>query len=469
MITQASNFGELLKTTAFGGYQRAIDFDLSITKPLPDLVTDSTEVSALIKEFRLLPKFVYNGHYSLNLLRLIRKICNQSPTHNSCLTAIHNFAFGGDIEAKKSTIPAFKLERKDLSEQEKLAFAQSALNLGISFLDIKRLTALCDANHEESGDAYIYCKVVKVGSVFKISFNAIDYTELMFWIDGDTDISGNPITAVWCKNFLSYELMNSSKYALVNVTPIGAPTVNWSQFNFQDNNVFETIFHVKNGDNTDLYGKVKIESILTAVFAEFQQGEYAVKVDNSALTAKYIYATPAPSVEKGNDDDLIASKNAFNSIATTKGNKPSEIAFLEYYAQDGTPLLLKLDVARDTEWFKNKTEWAKQRITGFHNVNEAFLGITQYKQGIGSDAEINNLLKINVTTIKPKQDFWESIWSYIFNVLGDFTNTPIFKETTISFEDKTKDIIESIKASNNKSSKIDNTLNDNSINPSGGN
>jgi hypothetical protein len=460
MLSEVNNWGTVLKSTAFGSNQNTIEFDLSVTRPLPELVKDTDEVSNLINQYRLLPKFRYGNCSALNLLKLIERICNQSPTHGSCLHAVHNFAFGGDIDAKKSTIPAFKLERIPISEADKLKFAQDVTSLGISFIDFKRLTAIADRNYVESGDAYLYCKVIRVGSVFKVSFNSIAYTELMFWLDGDKDYSGNPITAIWCKNFASHEMMNNGKYAIVNVTPIGSPVVNWSQLNSNDKNVFETVFHVKNGDNTDLYGKVGIERILTSIFSEYQQGEFAVKVDNSALTAKYIYSTPAPP--DGLDpqianDNFLQSKTEFNKIATTKGKNPDEIAFQEYYAQDGTPLLFKLDVSRDSAWFKGKSEWAKQRITGFHNVNDAFLGMSQYAQGIGSDAEINNLLKTNVSTIRPKQDFWESIWSYIFNAVSDKTGIQSLKDNTIEFEDKTKGIIESIVQSRGTTAKINQT------------
>lgn len=425
-------------------------FEVSLTSPLPQIVYDETDIQNTIRNLKLIPKFQTTDRTSLKYLQLIQSICNSSGTHTGCLGAIQRFAFEGLLDAQYNERPGFISVQREISASDRTQFENAADNIGLNFSQIQTVTKLTDKNYIESGDGYIYCRLQKILGLWRVSFSAINYTDLMFFAEGDKDNSGKAITAIWAKSWNDKQL-KAKKYRMVNVTTVGSVLPNWSDHHKEK--VLETVFHVKNGDETDLFGDLTCRPILKALFNESQKDDFLVKADATDTVSKYIFATPAPP--NGVDAEILAENRkreaeAMRKLTNANANKPESLIKHSFYGADGEPHLFNLEVFRDINWFLGTDERNAKKIQIFHGIGDDIYGAEQTKAGFSAEAIIYSLSKANESVIKPRQQAWAANWSYIFNILGKVTGQNILSETTIKFEsriDKMLDKLEQLRNS----------------------
>lgn len=428
--------------------QRSIIEDYDTISRLPKIVYDNSELSNFFGAMQLAPKFQMNEITAHGLMSYIYNTALRSSTHQSCLRFLNRFAFGGSLSVQFNSIPNFDDEIRQVSNSEKQQFLKVAKSIDLDFVNIEKSTTLLNQSLVESGDAYLYLKIQKVSNSYSVVFEAIPYSEFMYWVDENMNVLGG----VWAKEF-SVRAFSLGKYVVSNVTPYNSRIYNFSEN--RDGSI-STIVHLKNANNTQLYGNLNIEAVLNALRVENQQGNFFVVADKNALTAKHILYEPAQISQMTNEEELEykrAKREGLSKVATVQGGKDASNIVLSTYAPDenGKPILFNLNVSRDSEWQKTKSEWAKSAICGFHNVPADLLAIEKASASLGSDTIINSLLKCDAISIQPLQSQFEAFWSYIFNIIAIQTNNTILSNYTIKFKDNIKPLIQNINDSTRNS------------------
>jgi hypothetical protein len=170
----------------------------------------------------------------------------------------------------------------------------------------------------------------------------------------------------------------------------------------------------------------------------------------------FFTGTYDPSIEERNErilrnKEINKNNNTFGLDIPFEIENKIGINSLRRYTEKYLQFLFNLNVSRDSEWQKTKSEWAKSAICGFHNVPADLLAIEKASASLGSDTIINSLLKCDAISIQPLQSQFEAFWSYIFNIIAVQTNNTILSNYTIKFKDNIKPLIQNINDSTGNS------------------
>jgi hypothetical protein len=418
--------------------------DVSIAAPIPALSIDSSRLKKTLHLLKVIPKFRTSVSTAFSYLNLLKRIAKESETHNACLDLVDKYGFKGSIDIQYADSQLFSfMEAKEPSLNEKIGFVEDVQTLGLGFDKIKELTPKLRESYINMGDAYLYVNIKKVLDKFIVNVNFIDFDEFMYLDEQDS--KGRNNFGIWAKSWDRESVIDKKKYIQSAVTDIRTGIAKWSKNG--NGTSYSTIIHWKNGDTTDLYGKVPIEGIKNQLYLESKSSENLTKLENSLLTAQFIYAS-AQDIDKVDDEqaarNLKYEKETLNSVGTVKGENPDSMLLLKYYPDD-RPQLFKLDYARDTNFAQYKDEKAETAILKFHTIGKDIIEAEQTRTGFSSDAELIKLFTFNQKVIEPAQSQMEAFWGLVFKVIGKAIGNESMATMTVKFEDKTSKIVDFIK------------------------
>jgi hypothetical protein len=294
----------------------------------------------------------------------------------------------------------------------------------------------------------------KIGTSWVTNIEGIQFTDFMYW--SEKRKAGIPQYGIWCKNWTDKTIVDGV-FKLLNVTQGSASTINWSVS--KKNTLYETIIHYKNGSGR-LYGNFGLSSVFRQILTENQETEKLLKISDSAMVGLGALFLPMPPQNNklldangkpiSNDGGIKGIAKALDRKATNRGDSPSELLVSNYYPQDGKPEYVNFGIHRDTAWTVGIDTLTTSKIYQYLQWSKTIGGGEQTRGGLGSNTEMNELLKVNAINILPTQNYWEMRFSSIFNGISELTGIDIFKKVTIKFERKIDELIRQYKELNLK-------------------
>lgn len=181
--------------------------------PFASVVSDANGLDTIITNLNLIPKFQVPSRSSLSYLRHIKQICAASSTHKSCLRVINKYAFWGRPQIIKSEIAGIENERVFANPSEKQRFLDKSKDLGLNFVQLTEAIRGANKSFSESGDAYIYVRMLYVNGLWVTHFENIPFDEFMYWGGkSNHNIDMNSKTGVWCADWSQDAIMNEGRY-----------------------------------------------------------------------------------------------------------------------------------------------------------------------------------------------------------------------------------------------------------------
>jgi len=419
--------------------------------PFSGVVSNATGLDTIIQNLNLIPKFQVPSRSSLSYLQFIKQICATSGTHKSCLRVINKYAFWGRPQIIKSEIAGIENERIFASTSEKQRFLDVSKRLGLSFIQLTEAIKSANKSFSESGDAYIYVRLLSVNGLWVTHIENIPFDEFMYW--GGDDFANPKMDSrvgVWCSDWSQRAIMDG-KYKVVNVTKILEKVGNWNK----TKGGFETIFHIKDGNASKVYGEFELYSIVKALMTEISEDGKVLKTSQTALTALSMLFLPVNPLETdGEESNIDDAKKRFNDVGTNTG-QGQEFVIGEYYAKDGKPELVKLDVHRDSVWSQYIDNKSTNKIHGYHNVSPNLTSSESRSTGFASSPFLDELIKFNGSNIEPLQQYWENCISEIFSRMGELTGTQEMIDYSIIFENRIEKLITTLKGTPTNAPTID--------------
>jgi hypothetical protein len=434
----------ILKTPKF------VNADTQFLDPYSSVVSSTEGLDIVIEGFNLIPKFQVPSRSSLSYLQFLKQICAASPTHKSCINAINKFAFFGVPKIIKSKVAGIENEITPPTVTEKAAFLEMSKRMGLDFVQLTKCVIQANKSMSESGDAYIYCRLIQIEGLWVTHFETIEFNEFMYWGGKDPqNVDMNSKIGVWASDW-TVQSLQKGRYKVVHVTKILEKVGTWTKLKYG----YETIFHIKNGNTSKLYGEFDLYAILDAMLTESKEGKKILKTSTSAMTALYMLFLPYDPT--ADNVDVTDAKQGIRVVGTNEG-KGEELVVSKYDARDGgKPELLKFDVHRDATWSKYVDEKISGIIHGFHNISAALTSSESRSTGLSQNAHIDELKKLGISNINPLQDDWQHNISMIFSRIGEITGEQMLIDYGIRFEDRIQKMIDDENnAKNGTTSNID--------------
>ena len=333
-----------------------------------------------------------------------------SASASACIHAINHYGFNGEMDIADMGIPGFLSETRDLPYNERLAYVEALINLGIKLPQVAEITQKCEAYLKASGNAYIYIREQNVMGEPKIYIEAIHPLNLAYIKPDPTDNSGVR-TFAFSENFdqmAAYQF----KYKLIRAYP------EWSE----NEGVKETIIHIKSGyGKSTWYGRPKSLSVLYEMIAEWKQGEQRMKVANADFVSTMILAFEQDSFETDTQGDenkqseAIRTGKVLRAAMTNAGDNPSALMTIDYPHGGKAPTPIEVKVNRDHQYMQGSNDVSTAKIYSCFDWSRELTGNSSVRGGIGANI-LKDLFSIKyTTTIQPLQEFWAAKWGEIFS------------------------------------------------------
>lgn len=400
-------------------------YNFQLKNSIPEALRDPQVLQKFLKKFKILPYYGTNDETSHNVLKVIADLCELSPSHNSCKKDLKSWAFGNELDIQKKVFPGLYIKDADLSDEEKIKFAQSLLDKGINLFNLLEHIKMLFSHLMDSGNAYLYIKKITIGKQVRYVMEPIHFTQCAYLAD---DTSKIVTTKYWDENYWKIEPPK-----VYPVSKVGEP------FNFKaskNGTTEETILHLySNRDNSYYYGRPNILACLRSLVSEYNLLDLQATISGTEFVTKTILAfeevdpNRSKNTDKAKGDQFAKKMNALRAITTQEGAEAKSLVGLEYPFKGQPPQRIDLTINRDTEYNRWLNELNVSNIYGINGWSRELSGQSFVRSNVGSSILRDQFLTKNLSTIKPIQIYFE-------NVLADiFYNTGISTERTIKFRD----------------------------------
>ena len=221
------------------------------------------------------------------------------------------------------------------------------------------------------------------------------------------------------------------------------------QWGKEDKNEISMVFHVKNQtDKNPYYGRPDSIAAYPYMFIERYTADKTVTISRQDFVSLYMLFSEAASQDSDESKEAFeAMTNAIRQITTLgDGGKSKTLAHLQYPNGGKQPNLEKLDLNRDSEWFRTITETAAKKIITSHNLFPEIIGDRKASNGIGENkALLNVYLLTDANKITPRQKFFSDEWNKVFTAIDKELGTG-FAEFQFEFPQNIKKLISSLQA-----------------------
>ncbi len=411
--------------------------NLKIVSPIPEAMRSQNDRTGLWDKLGVIPYRGCSKEASHRYLKLLFELYEHSPSFGAIVNDITTFGFDGEIELVRSGKLGFKSSESDLSDTDTDLYCEYFETIGINPLDLIEITKEIVTQLKVCGNAYLAYRRFTVNDSTKVSLKLLHPKYVMY----QRDKKGKKANLVYSTNFAndSYSswIMQEQKFDYYSVYP---------NVKKSDRST-ETVFHIKK--NGEVYGEPEgIQSIYWQ-FVEYALGNLSSKVTSNEFVATHLLEVPRLSEGMiGSEADglkwLMSTKKALQEALTATGQNASSIGLLMNPSEENMKLH-KIDVNRDTDWFKCQEETAKRKIYEIYRHFPQLSGSADLKSGLGQDTLTALYLAFDSKTIKPIQRRMSNEWMQIMNFIADDTNNPERKDVKFRFPNNVGDYINNIK------------------------
>jgi len=355
------------------------------------------------------------------MLRVIADLSELSPSHQACKEDINSYVFGGGFDYVTPRIPGVRYsdEDKPITDAEKAIFVEQLQLLGLSPLHYQSVIEQLDDSLRDSGNAYLLIKVTKLNSVRQVFISVLPYREVAFLEPKNKkDPKVCVVTEQWDE---AYWKKKPPRLIWVS-TP--EREYNWQPIR----DGYQTILHIRSPRGSRYYGRPRTLSALFWMFIEVAAGDQTVRIAGSDFISQMIMAFEEPPPERQVDDPKVRTTafkekmREMRKVTTVEGANAKVLSGVQYPHGGKPPQLMKLNLARDSEYLRFTTSRAADYIYAAHHWDRQLSGLETVGANNGGDVYLSILKIKNIGVIKPSQIMWGNIASdivrQIFKVYG---------------------------------------------------
>ena len=425
---------------------------IRFVSPIPKTVESAGELynaykyNSLKDKYNVIPRFGSDLGFSILITDIAKSLSTLSNSHNSCKKQITEWTVGNYLDVKRDTIPGLvenpaTYDRnengdiiqvsnyKPLPDEERRAFAKKLDELGIGLMTIAGIMRSLEKYQlGDMSSAFLHIKVVKIAGVKKVFLRVIDYTRSLI-----VDTGGKRgLMVMEADNFDESSWTRKSKPKFYPMSTI-THKFNWRH----KENYSETVLLISR-ENKGYYGAEPLtKPIMYNLFNEIVHFETVSKLVGSEFIAKALVSFEAEQVRRSQDPSKKAAvqrKSSFRrnvegmekAMSTSQGDdngNGKSVVFLTYPKGNRAPQVDKLNVNRDTAWNESIIKTNSDHIFAAHNWHPQLAGMKDFKSGLGGGILLDLYTTSDAEVIRPKQQFYEQVFSKIFNELGDILGT----------------------------------------------
>jgi len=396
----------------------------------PQQLKDTRKLRNFYKEFNLIPYAGASTYTSHKFLKFLCDLYDLSGSHANCINDLIRWCFTGELDIVEKKVEGLKQERNGIGLSQKIEIAGLMKELGLSLVDIIRLTSELFREFKKTGNAYLHYKEVQVGSTKKVFLYVVHASNAMYLNTKDNE----PRAIVISKNFFEGTFSNDEPPHLVRVYPEFSNTSTGR----------ETIIHLKyKRDESDWYGRPETLHVTHWKVVEWYSALHSVKVNKSenVSTVGFAVQNPDPNAlttGESAEDHLKKFKKGLLDASTNRGSvEKVDSMFVFGYPHGGKPPeMYQIPISRDVNYSKYSIETASDYIYAAHHWSKILNGFERARGGIGGNVLIDEFITKNESIVKPTQRAWENHpWQTVFSMMAEFSGNSVFNEIGIQFDD----------------------------------
>jgi hypothetical protein len=415
----------------------------NLKNPIPRS-QDSEKVRTFFKEYGIIPYYGTSDNSSHKFLDLQMSLTSLSPSYVACLADLTSYSLGSNFSLVGRVIPGLVDDPTELSGDQKREYLDFLTSLNISLVGIIDRLKNVLRYEKDNGNAYIHLKRVTVGDSVKYFIKTPHYKHCAYLETKDPGIEFIIISKHLAKDNAE-ELLKKFPPTIIRATRYGEDlSVKWDKTGSGVEEAIIHIFNTEHNDEGDIYGRPKINSVLTWLYTDFQVGNLNSKVAATELITKKILAIEAPDprtipnpgdgyqeteiTSNGNsvgstvktvkkEDYFERNKRVLREVTTNLGseNQVSAIGLIEYPHSKQPPTDIELEVNRDTKHHSWQMETASSVICSVLQWSSELTNIRQAKANLGGNLLYDLFTIKNTTTIRPLQAWLENIANYVLD------------------------------------------------------
>ena len=328
------------------------------------------------------------SHGYLKMLYFLQEL---SPSQGTCINNIKKYSFKSISGFLEDYIPGLSTDEEPVTKEAKKDIALKLTEMGMSPLHLLHIGRCVSEHLKVCGNAYIHYQMNVIAGVPTVTLNVLHPLKVL--INADDNLYN---TVSVCNDFINSGDDEIKQYRVF-------PAFKGSE------KKKECVFHIKNeGGSNPHYGTPDTIHTIRSQFIEYALTELSCKVSGRAEVASNVFAfpTPAGAGEGGEDDPMkmiMAIASTINKLLTNEGENAKTIGTIGK-PQGEDIQHFKLDVNRDTAWYKENIEIHSGIIYGAHGDNKQLSGQAEAKAGLGGNVVDSLMVKYNEDAILPMQE-----------------------------------------------------------------
>lgn len=354
-------------------------------------------------------------------VRLIRDLCEFSPTYGKTRRRMDEFAFGhqaGIGYRRAAGVAVEQMDAPPTDEQLTVAEQLEAVGLGITTL----LHTISEIETQLQRDANALLIIQYVQSEGGIYFR-LTVPDALCWAyaaQHTNRVDGEHVVYVSATLGNHAELDRNPPTAY-RVTPMGRP-YRWAE---GADGVVSTAIHLHRGKIEDgtLYARSQRVGDMNNLVTDYALGDLLAKTSTTETVAKNLIAFQRPDRKHEKIDpqtntvinEFAQSVEVLRNLATSKGEKPSSLVAVEYAAGSNAPTVHALAINRDVDHQEFTRRSVQADICGALGWSPILNFSEQAATNLGGNLLYDTFEIVGMTTIEAVQSFHESIVSRLFN------------------------------------------------------
>lgn len=382
---------------------------LQVQNPILESVNDERQVTETFKKYGIIPYYGNWESSSHEMLNVLKDLCELSPSHGSCVDDKAGYAFGGGLDFTVRQTPGVAYKKAgEVSISQKENFESQLLDMGLAPIPLKDTLETLYGYEQESGNAYLHIKVLKLNRAKKVILQPVWYPEVAYLKSRARNEKVLVQTERWDENY-----WREKKPLLIKASYIGQP-FNWQKCT----DGVETMLHLRVPKGSKFYGRPRIINSLFWMFVEVMASHQAVKIGRTDYVGQKILAfeeVPTERVKGGKDNKETGFKtkiDALRQIITVEGEDAKVLAGVKYPVGGKAPTAIDLTYNRDSEYKRLIMDTAASQVYASHHWDKQLGGLNTVGANNGGDVYWSLLETKNMSVIKPTQNRWEWVLNY---------------------------------------------------------
>lgn len=434
-----------------------------LTNPIPIEPRDPKDVQQWMEQYRVVPQYGSYTGPNLLFLRLLKDLCELSPTYKTVMKARKRFTFGQNVQIIRRGIPGLVIEQEETTNDEQINYEAALRNYGLTLPKIQSLCRSLDEHITQSGNSYLRITRYRDGEAFAYEWKVLHYLHTMYTVSDDP---GEEFL-LYSKFLGDSQRMNDQEPKLYRATQDGEPLRWMAEEDGTEVAVMHMIGDDEGSDEGEYYNRTDIISILTWLYTDYQGGNHTSKVAGADFVTVLLLAIEGEDPQAFNDmlvksgadrekvDVFIENarilREAFSSL-TTRGNAmgprgdQSVVELIEYPHGGKPPTPIKMDINRDVKWAESQDNRTVDKICAQLGWDAILTSLRQAAATLGGNMLYDTFVIKNTETVKPRQRYFESRFDgMVSSIMEEHGEPEAITSLGIMFPDVIGELIEQIK------------------------